>query len=109
VREVAVPAEDHTEGQEEAAETTITIERDRRKRVRSLRRPARKVVSTRPKVGSRTAVGTGAVVAGVDTEATTIDIRTKVATHRRAALIPSIETTMLALREVKMLKVASVL
>jgi hypothetical protein len=108
VREVAVPAEDHTEGQEEAAVTTITIERDRRK-VRSLRRPAKRVVSTRLKVGSRTAVATGAVEAGVDTEATTIDIRTKGATHQRAALIPSIETTMLALRVVKMLKVASVL
>ena len=108
MREVAVPAEDHTEDQEEAA-TTITIERGRRKVVRSLRRPARKAVSTRLKVGSKTAVVTGAVEAGVDIEATTIDIRTKEATHRRAALIPSIETTMLALREVKMLKVASVL
>jgi hypothetical protein len=108
VREVAVLAEDHTEGQEEAA-TTITIERDRKKVVRSLRRPARKVVSTRQKVESRTAVATGAVEAGVDIEATMIDIRTKGATHQRVALIPSIETTMLALREVKILKVASVL
>jgi hypothetical protein len=108
VREVAVPAEDHTEGQEEAG-AIITIERDRKKVVRSLRRPARKEVTTRQKVESRTAVATGAVEAGVDIEATTIDTRTKEATHQRAALIPSIETTMLALREVKILKGASVL
>ncbi len=104
---VPAAAEDHTEDQEEAA-VTIIIERDRRK-VRSLRRPAKRGASTRPKVESKTAVATGAVEAGVDIEAIKIDIRTKVATHQRAALIPSIETTMLALREVKILKVASVL
>ncbi len=94
------PAEGLTEAQEEVT----TIIRDR-KVVKSMKRLlVKKEVSTRLqtlKAENKAVEATKAVAAEAGTEATTIDIRIKVA---RAVLIPSTETIM-PQREVRTLRV----
>ena len=97
--------EDLTEAQE--AEI-ITTERD--KKVRSMKRQAKKAVKTRQmwKEKKNTVEATEAVEAEVDIEVTTIVIRIKEATLKKEVLILSTETTMVLQMEAKPLKVGSV-
>ena len=97
--------EDLTEAQE--AEI-ITTERD--KKVRSMKRQAKKAVKTRQiwKEKKNTVEATEAVEAEVDIEVTTIVFRIKEATLQKEVLILSTETTMVLQMEAKPLKVGSV-
>jgi 23S rRNA maturation-related 3'-5' exoribonuclease YhaM len=105
VKEVPLALEDLTEAQE--AEI-ITIERD--KKVRSMKRQAKKAAKTRQmwKEKKNTVEATEAVEAEVDIEVTTIVIRIKEATLQKEVLILSTETTMVLQKEAKPLKVGSV-
>lgn len=97
--------EDRIEDQEAA---TITTETDRKEM--ELKRQPRKVVKTRPilKEERRTAEATEAEVEEVAIEDTMTAIRIMETTHLKVVLIPSIETTTMPLKEVKLTKVVSV-